>query len=613
MHDRIVPWLRGIAALFLAAALPTVAAVSSVPGEPAQGPKELVPAAQLRIERKVEAQPALRARVVLPAVSAGELAALRAVNEGQAARAVAKRVAIGLTRAAEYTPALPSASDLSWVAVPGGYAAQMSVTSPQAAALRVSFALAGVPANVEMVFFGSGDPSHLVGPVRVGDIADRTAAWWSPVTEGETQTVEIFSPGAADPAALSLRAQEISHLFAGPSDRFEKVSTGCDPTTGTGIGCAGSCNVDLACSSLDSSPAFVNAANAVAQMVYHDTRFDYLCTGTLLNDTDPSTQTPWFYSANHCFENDVPPYKTPAEMQTLANTLETVWFFQSSSCNSGVASSAYRELFGGATYVYNNPTSDVLFLRLNNVPPAGAYFAGWDASIISSGTAVVDVHHPQGDLKKVSQGIVRGFTTPAAAPASSGVNQYIGIQWSSGTTEEGSSGSPILTLGTFGGQSQYLVRGGLWGGAASCTNRTGEDVFSRFDLAYSALAQYLAPANAPAFDYTDLWWNPNESGWGLSITQHASHMIFAAWFTYGPDGKATWYTMPGGTWTSPTTFTGTVYTASGPAFNGPFDKSQVVSVPVGSAALSFSDASNGTLAYTVNGVSDRKTITRQPF
>ncbi|HUJ00928.1 MAG TPA: hypothetical protein VLY46_11865, partial [Usitatibacter sp.] len=230
------------------------------------------------------------------------------------------------------------------------------------------------------------------------------------------------------------------------------------------------------------------------------------------------------------------------------------------------------------------------------------------------GTAVVDVHHPQGDLKKVSQGTVLGFTTPTDPPASSGFDQYIGIQWSSGTTEDGSSGSPILTLGQFSGESQYLVRGGLWGGAASCSNRSGEDIFSRFDLAYPSLASYLAPANAPAYDYTDLWWDPNESGWGLSIAQHPSHMIFAAWFTYGSDGNPIWYTLPSGTWTSPTTYTGSLYSASGPAANGPFDSTQVVvTPPVGTATLSFSDASDGTLSYTVNGVSDSKPITRQPF
>ena len=42
---------------------------------------------------------------------------------------------------------------------------------------------------------------------------------------------------------------------------------------------------------------------------------------------------------------------------------------------------------------------------------------------------------------------------------------------------------------------------------------------------------------SPQYDYTDLWWNPNESGWGLTITQHPSTNIFAAWYVYGSDGK----------------------------------------------------------------------------
>ena len=42
-----------------------------------------------------------------------------------------------------------------------------------------------------------------------------------------------------------------------------------------------------------------------------------------------------------------------------------------------------------------------------------------------------------------------------------------------------------------------------------------------------ALAQYLSPARAPSCDYTDLWWNPAESGWGLNIVQHPTRNIFA--------------------------------------------------------------------------------------
>jgi len=30
----------------------------------------------------------------------------------------------------------------------------------------------------------------------------------------------------------------------------------------------------------------------------------------------------------------------------------------------------------------------------------------------------------------------------------------------------------------------------------------------------------VAARAVPATDYTDMWWNPAESGWGLSFVQH---------------------------------------------------------------------------------------------
>ncbi|HET9470860.1 MAG TPA: hypothetical protein VFO24_07120, partial [Usitatibacter sp.] len=508
MHKRFFHRLA-VLALGLVLGAPVLAALPVVPGEPVQAAKSSAPEPTLRIEKRVEARPELRARAVLSPVTDAERASIARLNGPQALRGVAKRVAIGVVRAAENVPPLPAAKDLAWLPVEGGYAAQMAITSPDAAALRVAIDLAGTPGDVQMVFFGSKDPARLLGPVRVSDIADRTAPWWSPVTEGETQTVELFAPGTGDPRGLAIRAAKVSHLFTGPSSRFDKATVPSDQCTGPG--CAGSCNVDLACSPLDTTAAFQNAANAVAMMVFNDAGATFLCSGTLLNDTDGSTQIPWFYTANHCFENVTAPFKTPAQMQAVANTLETDWFYQSTSCGSGVEASSFRPLFNGATYIFSNSVSDVLFLRLNGTPPPGAFFAGWDPNPVAARTAVVDVHHPSGDFKKVSQGSVQGFTTPnAGPPTSSGTNQYIGVQWSSGTTEGGSSGSPILTLAIAGGVSQYFLRGGLLGGAAACDNQAGADIFSRLDLAYPSLAPYLSPPNAPIADFTDLWYNPSD-------------------------------------------------------------------------------------------------------
>jgi lysyl endopeptidase len=413
--------------------------------------------------------------------------------------------------------------------------------------------------------------------------------------------VEFFSPGTSDPHALPLAARAVSHLLTGPASHFEKRLTE--------IGDAGSCNVDVPCSSLETSAAFQDATNAVAQMVINDGQFIALCTGTLLNDTDTSTQIPWFFSANHCFDNEQAPFKTPAQMQTVANTLDTLWFFRSSSCNAKQVSPNYRDLPGGATYIYSDLVSDILFLRLNAAPPQGAFFSGWNANAITSGSPVVALHHPEGDLLKVSQGTVLGFTTPDSPPVSSGTNKFISIHWGSGTTEPGSSGAGIFTnTGT-----QYVLRGALWGGEASCDTPGSPDVFSRFDLAAPVLAQYLVPGGTPSTDYTDLWWNPNESGWGLSVVQHPTRQIFAVWYVYGSDGKATWFVLPSGSWTSSNTYTGTLYSVTGPAFSGSFDPRLVQNSQVGTGTLSFGDANNGTWSYSVGGVSGSKAISRQPF
>jgi lysyl endopeptidase len=588
--------LRLAAAAAALAAGSVLAQLSPVPGEPALAPKATV-VPQLRIQAKATAPGrGLRTQAELAPIGAEEIEQVRRANRrGDNA----KRVVIGVNRSTDDGAPLPSAADLAWVDVAGGRAAQLAVASPGAAALRLAITLAGVPEDVEMVFLGSGAPDRLVGPIRVGDIADRTVAWWSPVTEGDAQTVEFFVPGERDARALPIRVTEASHLFAGPSTRFNKRVAD--------IGSAGSCNVDVPCSALNSDPAFQNAAAAVAQMVFTDSGFTALCTGTLLNDTDTSTQVPWFYSANHCFENENPPYKTSAQMQVVANTLNTLWSFEANACRSLTPSTRYQQLAGGATFVYNNPQADVLFVRLNGTPPAGAFFAGWDPNAIAAGTQVVTVHHPQGDLKKVSQGSVLGFFSPGVA---GGAASYIQIRWTSGTTEPGSSGAGVFTASN----GQYYLRGGLWGGSALCTNPTGTDNYSRFDQVYPALAPYLSATAGPSTDYTDLWWNANESGWGLNLIQHASRNIFGVWYTYGLDGKRTWFVLPGGSWTSANVFSGDIYATTGPAASAPsFDASRVTRGVVGRGTLTFSDANNGTFAYSINGVSGARTITRQPF
>ncbi len=119
-------------------------------------------------------------------------------------------------------------------------------------------------------------------------------------------------------------------------------------------------------------------------------------------------------------------------------------------------------------------------------------------------------------------------------------------------------------------------------------------------------------------NYQGLWWNApsnSESGWGINLT-HQSDTLFAAWFTYGPDGKGIWLVMTNGARTGDDTptYTGVLYRTSGPPFNAtPWLSEKVVLSPAGTATFSFSDANSAQFSYVVDGISQRKPLTRQIF
>jgi hypothetical protein len=128
-------------------------------------------------------------------------------------------------------------------------------------------------------------------------------------------------------------------------------------------------------------------------------------------------------------------------------------------------------------------------------------------------------------------------------------------------------------------------------------------------LLAAALAAFALEASAqstPAANYTDMWWNPSESGWGVSFTQHSStNQVFAVWYTYdprepGPSSgfKPLWIVMPGGAWTSPTTISGNVFVANGMPFSA--SGTNQTNTPVGTFTFTFASATSGTFAYNIS-------------
>jgi hypothetical protein len=125
----------------------------------------------------------------------------------------------------------------------------------------------------------------------------------------------------------------------------------------------------------------------------------------------------------------------------------------------------------------------------------------------------------------------------------------------------------------------------------------------------------VQPKPAFASNYQDMWWAApagSQGGWGINFA-HEGDTIFATWFTFGLDGKPLWLVVAA-TKTAPGVYAGDLYTGTGPPFNAvPFDPGKVVPTKVGTATLTFTDGNDATFAYTVNGVSQTKNITREVF
>ena len=480
-------WL-GVAAWLALAAAP--AGVQAAGPQPDRAESVTLPG------KAGEASSSLKPRAAADAPAARKLTIAPVAAEKLAAEAGTKPRAgapqkIGFARdVAELADPAGTAAFLVWQpTAAGGLITALSLSSPQAAGLRAGLVVSQLPAGATLRFYPQGAAAVYEVPARdilatlqrnraAGDDSLDGRTYWSPHVEGAELTVEIELPPGVAATAVELSIPRISHFFASPlaaqggsQDHPEDA--------------AQSCNIDVNCEA-----GWSAESNAVARMTYVSGGSSYLCSGTLLADTAAS-QTPYFLSANHCIST-----------QSAASTLQTYWFYRSTSCNSGVLNPAYQTLAGGATLLYQSSATDTSFMRLLGAPPAGSTFAGWLGSTAALGSATRGVHHPKGDLQKITSGQVNNYLSCVPDPSagcttttnpSSG--NFLQIPYLAGITEGGSSGSGLFVIS---GASHYLI-GQLWGSNvnSNCATLNKTGTYGRFDVAYgAALSQWLNPAAA---------------------------------------------------------------------------------------------------------------------
>ena len=438
------------------------------------------PSGKATVSKMALAPTAPALRIALPEPTAAERDLLRQRNQAVRPARAGHATTLKGPIAVAFPRDVPAfAQNLAFAALPwqtlgnGARAAKLSIASPGAAALRVALRLTGAMGSVNLRFAGNGVQAQTFGPVAASAVASDTAqfeSFWSPVLDGDVATIELEIAAGAPMPDATLSVARISHQVVAPSS-LRRL----DAKTVQDIGTAGSCNIDVACVTPQST-AFGDAAKAVAEMEFtQDDGFTHLCTGTLLNDS-LSSNTPYFFSAAHCLDT-----------ATAARTLNTYWFFDAISCGNETVP-PYVQQTSGATMLARSGDWDWALVRLNAPPPPGARFSAWRAEPIPTLSTATVFHHPQADLKKFSQGSTQGYQVYTDG------SSFAVVQYDQGTTEPGSSGAGLLTFLQSGGY--YELRGGLWTGEASCENRAGRDEYSRIDNMLPLTREYLTP-NTP--------------------------------------------------------------------------------------------------------------------
>jgi hypothetical protein len=510
---------RRILALLLLAALPVAGATSLGPA--------VMPSPKAAPATSFRAPAAFTSAVDLGAPDPGAIEALRAAN----ARSDSKRLEVGIGRGLPDT----AAAGPTWTPAEGGMAARWRVRSAGAESLRVALYAADWPAEAEVRFAGNAD-AVVYGPYSGAQARTAGAVFWSPVLEGDIATVEVFVP--RDSKLPEPWISRVSHLFVSfAAPRADIVAKVAEP-----------CQVNIVCRAA-TEPALDEAGRAVARIAFTTAGGgSAFCTGTLLNSASGGL-TPYFATAGHCIS-------APSE----AASVTTRWFYETASCSGTALNTADTQVAGGATLLYANTTEDFTLVRLNGTPPGGAVFSGWDSARLDPGSPATGIHHPTGDVKKVSLGTTAGVGKSVVADGNGFRIQWTGT--STGFTEPGSSGSGIFSGNASAG---YRFRGTLQGGPiVTCSAPVSQlyDYYSRFDLNFPFIAQYLSPAAAPAlganalanpgFESGNASWSESSAA-GAIVTNDASIARSGSWYAWLgganslTDSLTTTLTVPAGT------------------------------------------------------------------
>ena len=391
---------------------------------------------------------------------------------------------IGINRSVEVSP---NTRAQKFVNPDGSRLIVLTIKSSGASGIGVHFGNFALADGEEVYVYGAPTDSIVFGP-----FTDKgpwgSGEFWSGTVDGDTIVIEMYKRN--DETGQGFEIFEISHILAELDWRLR--SNGPEVLN---------CEADASCFAGPEK-------NAVGRIVFNDNGM-FLCTGTLLNNS-AQDQTPYFLTANHCVDS-----------QAVAQTVEVYWFYQTTSCNSGVLRNWVHSP-PGANLLATQSSNDFSLLRLHNNAPGGAFFSGWTSVVQPVGTNVFGLHHPDGYIPPTVNSFLRRSTGNITTTNENCLNLVNGyeIRWTSGTAEPGSSGSGLWN------SNGYIV-GVLSCGPVPPTCNNPWAGFSKFANFYSQIRQYIF-SSAPSAPIA----NP--------ATLVASHSFRANWRSVS---GATGYTL----------------------------------------------------------------------
>ncbi|MGE5424614.1 MAG: T9SS type A sorting domain-containing protein [Syntrophothermus sp.] len=359
-----------------------------------------------------------------------------------------------------YGTILPAEVDIDkdgqWDHVADGDLWRATVQAPGALAIGLYFDRFWLPPGSQLFVY---DPSRtkVIGAFTSQNNHE-SGLFATEIIPGEQIILEYFQPAGTAGRPL-LHISELSYVYRGVG------------FTTRGFGGSGACEVNVNCSE---GWSWSQEAKGVALIGIRKGTANYWCTGSLVNNVR-NDKTPYFLTADHCGEGATP-----------QNLLQWVFYFhyEAPDCVDPPAPPIPKSITGAVLKAHGGNSgstgSDFFLVQFVEDIPVfyDVYFNGW-SRLDPAGTSGVTIHHPMGDIKKIS------FYNTALRPTTYGSNplqcfwkvRWAGTEHGYGVTEGGSSGSPLF-------DASHLIVGTLTGGTSSCdtAHLTDYDYYGRFSF-----------------------------------------------------------------------------------------------------------------------------------